>query len=166
MISKRKQRYLVPKDQMLFLKDLGSNKNVFQDYGWKNTGVLFKANMLSYLIEFLKEEIDIDTKEDGTIVRVTYGIERIPDIMALVEMEAYTDDINVDRLVSLAALIAFAKVQQANRGTRRRIDVLDKKHLQKSENLYKLNSSPFKHIGMGKGLLGTKPSRNPFKNIR
>jgi hypothetical protein len=166
MISKRKQRYLVPKDQMLFLKDLGSNKNVFQEYGWKNTGTLFKANMLSYLIEFLKEEIDVETKEDGTIVRTTYGIERIPDIMALKEMEAYTDDLNVDRLVSLAALIAFAKVQQANRGIRKRVEILDKKHLQKSENLYKLNNSPFKHIGMGKGTLGGKPSRNPFKNIR
>ncbi len=166
MMSKRKQRYLVPKDQMLFLKDLGSNKNVFQEYGWKNTGTLFKANMLSYLIEFLKEEIDVETKEDGTIVRTTFGIERIPDIMALKEMEAYTDDVNVDRLVALAALIAFAKVQQANRGIRRRVEILDKKHLQKSENLYKLNNSPFKHIGMGKGTLGGKPSRNPFKNIR
>jgi hypothetical protein len=72
----------------------------------------------------------------------------------------------VDRLVALAALIAFAKVQQANRGIRRRVEILDKKHLQKSENLYKLNNSPFKHIGMGKGTLGGKPSRNPFKNIR
>lgn len=166
MISKRKQRYLVPKDQMLFLKDLGSNKNVYQDYGWKNTGTLFKANMLSYLIEFLKEEIDVETKEDGTIVRTTYGIERIPDPMVLKEMEAYTDDLNVDRLVSLAALIAFAKVQQANRGIRKRVEILDKKHLEKSENLYKLNNSPFRHIGMGSGSKGRRPPRNPFKNIR
>ena len=166
MISKRKQRYLVPKDQMLFLKDLGSNKNVYQDYGWKNTGTLFKANMLSYLIEFLKEEIDVETKEDGTIVRTTYGIERIPDPMVLKEMEAYTDDLNVDRLVSLAALIAFAKVQQANRGIRKRVEILDKKHLEKSENLYKLNNSPFRHIGMGGGSTGKRPPRNPFKNIR
>lgn len=166
MISKRKQRYLVPKDQMLFLKDLGSNKNVYQDYGWKNTGTLFKANMLSYLIEFLKEEIDVETKEDGTIVRTAYGIERIPDPMALKEMESYTDDLNVDRLVSLAALIAFAKVQQANRGIRKRVEILDKKHLEKSENLYKLNNSPFRHIGMGGGSTGKRPPRNPFKNIR
>ena len=166
MISKKKQKYLVPKDQMLFLKDLGSNRNVFQEYGWKNTGTLFKGNMLSYLIEFMKEEIDIDTKENGDVVRTTYGIERIPDIMAIKEMEAYNDDLNVDRIVSLAALIAFAKVQQANRGIRKRVEILDKKHLQKSENLYKLNNSPFRHIGMGSGSVGKKPSRNPFKNIR
>ncbi|BCV01340.1 MAG: hypothetical protein CM15mV42_0160 [uncultured marine virus] len=43
MISKRKQRYLVPKQQILFLKDLGSNRTVYQEYGWKNTGTLFKT---------------------------------------------------------------------------------------------------------------------------
>lgn len=167
MISKRKQRYLVPKDQLMFLKDLGANRNVFQEYGWKNTGTLFKTNILSYLIEFLKEEIDIETKEDGTIVKVMYGIERIPDIMAMKEMQAYNDDVNVDRLVSLAALIAFAKVQQANRGYKKRVETLNKKDLQKSQDLFKLNNSPFRHIGHSKSSSnGMRPPRNPFKNIR
>jgi len=48
MISKKKQRYLVPKDMILFLKDIGANRNVFQEYGWKNVGTLFKGNVLSY----------------------------------------------------------------------------------------------------------------------
>ena len=165
MISKRKQKYLVPKNQILFLKDLGANNNVFQEYGWKNTGTLFKNHLLSYFIEFLKEELDVQTKEDGTIIKTTYGIERIPDLMAMKEMQAYNDDINVDRLVSLAALIAFAKVQQANRGYRKRVEILDKSHLQKSENLYKLKNSPFKHIGHRSGGM-SRPSRSPFKNIR
>lgn len=167
MISKRKQKYLVPKDQVLFLKDLGANKTVYQEYGWRNTGTLFKAHLLSYLIEFLKEEIDQETKEDGTIVRTRYGIERIPDVMALVEMQQYAEGVNVDRLVSLAALIAFAKVQQANRGYRKRTDKTDKKHLEKSENLYKLNkTSLFRHIGSSSGSNGRRPPRNPFKNLR
>ena len=38
MIAKKKQKYLVPKQQILFLKDLGSNRTVYQEYGWKNTG--------------------------------------------------------------------------------------------------------------------------------
>ena len=46
MISRKKQRYLVPKSQIMFLKDLGANANVFQEYGWKNTGTLFKASHL------------------------------------------------------------------------------------------------------------------------
>jgi len=55
MIAKRKQKYLVPKQQILFLKDLGSNKTVYQEYGWKNTGTLFKQHLISYAIEFLRE---------------------------------------------------------------------------------------------------------------
>lgn len=167
MISKKKQKYLVPKDQILFLKDLGANRNVFQEYGWKNVSTIFKAHLLSYLIEWLKEEIDTETKEDGTIVKTVYGIERIPDIMAMREMESYNDSINVDRLVALAALISFAKVQQANRGYRKRVEVLDKKHLEKSANLFKLNTNPFKHLGRSRTQNELmRHSRSPFKNIR
>jgi hypothetical protein len=166
MISKHKQKYLVPKDQIMFLKDLGANRNVYQEYGWKNTGVLFKTHLLSYLIEFLKEEIDVETKEDGTVVKRVYGISRIPDVMAMKEMEAYDDGVNVDRLVSLAALIAFAKIQQSNRGLKKRVEQIQTKSLQKENNLYKLVSSPFRHMGKGNSISGGKPPRNMFKNIR
>ena len=166
MISKKLQKYLVPKNQILFLKDLGANANVFQEYGWKNTGTLFKSHMLSYLIEFLKEEIDVETKEDGTIVKRVYGIERIPDIMAMVEMEAYEEGVNVDRLVSLAALVAFAKVQQANRGYKKRVEYKDTKHLQKSDNLFKLSNSAFRHIGNNSKISSMRPPKNMFKNIK
>jgi hypothetical protein len=161
MMSKRKQRYLVPKSQMLFLKDIGSNANVFQEYGWKNTGTLFKSHLLSYAIEYLKEEIDVTTKTDGTIVRTTYGVERIPDPMLLKEMMAYHPGLNVDRLVAFSALIAFAKVQQSNRGYAKRKESTIK-GLEKSDNLYKLKVSPFRHMG---GSTISK-SRNPFKNYR
>jgi len=166
MISRHKQKYLVPKDQIMFLKDLNSNRNVFQDYGWKNTGTLFKAHLLSYLIEFLKEELDVETTEDGTIVKTKYGIERVPDLMAMEEMKAYDGSINVDRLVALAALIAFAKVQQANRGYKKRVENTDKNYLEKSKNLYKLTVEPFRHMGKGRGSSGMNRPRNPFKNIR
>ena len=49
MIQRKKQRYLVPKSQIMFLKDLGSNNNVFQEYGWKNTGTLFKERLMEQL---------------------------------------------------------------------------------------------------------------------
>lgn len=166
MIQRKKQKYLVPKSQILFLKDLGSNTNVFQEYGWKNTGTLFKSHMLSYLIEFLKEELTHETKDDGTIVKTTYGVERIPDPMAFTEMEAYDDDVNVDRLVSLAALIAFAKVQQANRGYKKRVDQVNTNNLQKSDNLYKLNTSPFRHMGKMRKVPGMSFPKSPFKNMR
>ena len=164
MISKKKQKYLVPKQQILFLKDLGSNANVFQEYGWKNTGVLFKTHLISYAIEFLREEIDADLDEHGNTISSTLGIERIPDPMLLKEMLAYQPGVNVDRLVSFAALIAFAKVQQSNRGYLK-IKETDSS-LENSQNLYKLKYSPFKNIGRGKSTSSKKVRRSGFKNFR
>jgi hypothetical protein len=166
MIAQRKQKYLVPKSMIGFLKELQANKNVHQDYGWKNTGTMFRSHMLNYLIEWLNEEIHVDTEEDGTITHITYGVERIPDMMALEEMSSYHDKLNVDRLVSLSALIAFAKMLQSNIGYRKRVDTEGDEELDKSKKMTKLNSSPFRHIGRGgKGGGGNKP-RSPFKNIK
>jgi hypothetical protein len=167
MISRKKQRYLVPKSQIMFLKDLGANANVFQEYGWKNTGTLFKAHLLSYAIEYTKEELDVETKPDGTIVRTKYGIERIPDPMLLKEMRAYADGVNVDRLVSFCALVAFMKIQLSNRGFAKRTIMDDAaKNLQKSENLFKLNNSPFRHMGKSYYKGGQGVRRSPFKNFK
>ena len=166
MISKRKQRYLVPKNQILFLKDLGSNKSVFSDYGWKNTGVLFKNHLISYAIEFLREEIDEEFDKDGNSISCTLGIERIPDPMLLKEMVAYRPGVNVDRLVAFSSLIAFAKVQQSNRGfSKRKESELDNK-FDNSKNLYKLKYSPFRNIGKNKVINGKKFKKSAFKNLK
>jgi hypothetical protein len=165
MISRKKQRYLVPKDQILFLKDLGSNANVYQTYGWKNTGTLFKQHLLSYGIQYLTEEIDQDIDEKGDIIKVTYGVERIPDGMLLKEMQAYHEGLNVDRLVSFCALIAFAKVQESNRGMQKRFEA--NSNLEKSEKSYKLKLNPFRHIGGSQSIgSGMSKPRSPFKNLK
>jgi hypothetical protein len=168
MIYRKKQKYLVPRSQILFLKDIGANATVYQDYGWRNTGTLFKSHMLSYAIEFLKEELDAEVKTDGTIVRTQYGVERIPDPMLLKEMMAYRDGVNVDRLVSFAALVAFAKVQQANRGYRKRYEETSNvKKLDNSNKFSKLVRSPFRHIGgAGSGFDGMRVPKQPFRNLR
>jgi len=166
MIEKNKQKYLIPKNQIVFLKEAGSNKTVYSDYGWKNTGTLFKNHLLSYLIEWLKEVIDHGTQEDGTIINKKFGIERLPDYMALIEMQSYQAGVNVDRLVALAALIGFVKVQQANVGYSKRVDKASN-NLEKSENLYKLKNSPFRHIGTNASHKDQKRfTKNPFRNIR
>jgi hypothetical protein len=168
MIYRKKQKYLVPRSQILFLKDIGANATVYQDYGWRNTGTLFKSHMLSYAIEFLKEELDAEVKTDGTVVRTKYGVERIPDPMLLKEMMAYRDGVNVDRLVSFAALVAFAKVQQANRGYRKRYEETSNvKKLGNSNKFSKLVRSPFRHIGgTGSGFDGMRVPKQPFRNLR
>ena len=163
MMMKRKQKYLVPKDQILFLKEITSNKAVYADYGWKNTGTLFKSHLLSYAIEYLQEKLDEEIDEDGNIVRTKFGVERIPDIMLLREMQAYQDGLNVDRLVAFSALVAFAKIQQTNRGYVKRV-IRDDGKLEKSDKLSKFNNSPFRH--MGKSLLPVGMKRSPFKNFK
>ena len=166
MISRKKQKYLVPKDMIQFLKDLGANRNVFQEYGWKNVGTIFKGNLLSYGVEFIKEELDVETKEDGTILNTIYGVVRIPDPMLLKEMAAYRDGVNVDRLVAFCALIAFAKIQESNRGYVKRVEV-SQENLDNSKKFSKLIVSPFRHLGSsGSGFSGMKISKSPFKNIR
>ena len=167
MIGMNKQKYLVRKDEMVFLKDLGSNSTVYQEYGWKNTGRLFKDHLLSYVIEYVKEAIDEETKDDGTVVKTTYGVERIPDPMLIVEMQAYEEGLNVDRLVSFAALVAYMKILESNMGLKKRIEKDDAaKKLEKSENLFKLNKSPFRHVGNSSNVYGQKIKRNAFKNLK
>ena len=99
------------KQQIVFLKDLGSNKSVYQEYGWKNTGTLFKSHLISYALEFIRESIDDELDENGEIINQTFGVERIPDPLLLKEMLSYYPGLNVDRLVAFSALIAFAKLQ-------------------------------------------------------
>jgi hypothetical protein len=149
------------------IKDLGANKSVYQDYGWKNTGTLFKQHLLSYGIEFLKEELDVQTDVEGNVTNITYGVERIPDPMLLREMNAYQDGVNVDRLVTFCALVAFAKVQQSNRGLQKRV-IVENDKLENSQNFSKLSMrSPFRHLGNStSNVNGMNKPRSAFKNFR
>jgi hypothetical protein len=167
MISRKKQRYLVPKQQILFLKDLGSNNTVYQEYGWKNTGTLFKSHLISYAIEFIREIINEETDINGVVVSQTLGVERIPDGMLIKEMLAYYPGLNVDRLVAFGALIAFVKIQQSNRGYTKRQES-EEDSLVKSNNFSKLKYSPFKNIGQTKTANNSsnRPIRSGFKNYK
>jgi hypothetical protein len=166
MIARKKQRYLVPKQQILFLKDLGSNRTVYQEYGWKNTGTLFKSHLISYAIEFIREVIDEELDDDGGVMNQTLGVERIPDPMLIKEMSAYYPGLNVDRLVTFGALIAFAKIQQSNRGYTKRRES-EGESLVNSEKISKLKyTSAFKNIGRRRSGLGGNRRRSGFKNIK
>ena len=165
MISRRKQKYLVPKQQILFLKDLGSNRSVFQEYGWKNTGTLFKNHLISYAIEFLREDIDEELDIEGNIISTTKGATRIPDPMLIKEMLAYYPGLNVDRLVAFSALVAFAKIQQSNRGYAKRLEK-NENSLDNSKKFHKLKYSPFRNIGRKKTINGQRMKRTGFKNLR
>jgi hypothetical protein len=165
MIKAKKQKYLVAKSEMLFLKEVEANKTVYQDYGWKNTGTLFKTTLINHLIEFLKEVVEEDIDDNGVITKKYFGIRRIPDIMAMKEMEAYREGVNVDRLVALAALVAYVKILESNSQKEVKVENNIENDLQMSQNLYKFNNSGFKNIGRGSGGMSHR-NRSPFKRIR
>lgn len=164
MINVKKHHYLVPKGQIMFLKELNANLTAFQDYGWKNTGDMFRKHMIPYGVSFLKEEIDAETIPDGTKVKIVYGIERIPDIMLLKEIESYHPDLNVDRLIAFCSLAAFVKVQNANRGYMKRVERDDSTKLA-DKKMYAKESSFFK---TRKPSLDSKynVNKNGFRNLK
>lgn len=164
MIHKKKQRYLVPKDQILFLQELKANQTVYSTYGWKNVGTIFSNHLLSYAIEFCKEVIDQEVNEDGTVIRTHYGVERIHDKWLLEEMLKYRDGLNVDRLVSFSALIAFRTLLISNRGYKKMVEY--KENFQNTQNLYKLVSSPFSNLEKNRSLDVFKQKNRGFKNIK
>jgi hypothetical protein len=87
--------------------------------------------------------------------------------MLLKEMQAYTDGLNVDRMVAFCALVAFMRIQQANRGFNT-VTIMDDtaKNLDKSKNLFKLNSSPFRHMGKSRYAGSQGTNRSAFKNLK
>lgn len=167
LILKNKQKYMVPKDQIVFLKELESNKNVYGTYGWKNTGKIFSGHLLSYGIEFCKEITDQELLPNGNTLKTFYGIERIPDKYLLQEMLQYRDGLNVDRLVAFCALVAFRNLQVANKGFLKTVEY--KENFAKPKNLFNLKSQAFNNMGRTTpDDLGSQFSirRGSFKNIR
>jgi hypothetical protein len=70
-------------------------------------------------------------------------------------------------LVSFCALVAFAKVQQANRGYSKRTENTDgAKALQSTNNFSKLNMSPFRHLGGNRAFKNMKLPRQAFRNLK
>jgi hypothetical protein len=167
MKHKKKTKYLVPGDQMIFRKDFGATtNNTPVEFGWRNIGTVFSKDYLNYAVDFLKEELHEEVLSNGNTIK-TFGIERIPDIMLLKEMEAYTKGLNVDRLVAFSALTAFLKVQQAVRGNKKIKEDLDKNKdkNRRDVNPYEIKKSAFKHLGQQQKGTAYRPDRNPFKNF-
>jgi len=157
MILKNKQKYLVPRDRIVFLQEMKSNQTVYSPYGWKNTGTIFTNHLLSYSVEFCKEVINQDFLPDGSAIKTYYGVERIHDRWLLEEMLKYREGVNVDRLVAFSALVAFRTLLLANQGYKKTIEY--KENFKESKKMYNLSTSPFTNVGK-------RRARNPFKNIR
>lgn len=146
MLIKKRQKYLVPKDEIVFLKEINGT-NAHYEYGWKNTGTIFSNHLLSYGIESVKEVLNEKFTDQGVSVKKTYGVERIGDIWLIEEMLQYRTGLNVDRLVAYCALMAFLKLRIANFGYKK-LKENRNTDLENNKNLYNLNvRTPFKNIG-------------------
>lgn len=153
MITKHKQKYLATKADLPFLKEIDTNSTSYQEYGVRTNTAMW-AHYINKILEYLKEEINVETKSNGEVVKTTYGVERIPDARTIKELINFTDTKgNYDQIVTLGLVIALAKSRQANGLITK---IVDESIVVQKVN-YSKPTSPFKSIGS---------TRNPFKNLK
>lgn len=112
----RRQKYLARKTDMILDKDMDERQTSISDYGVYMTDKLWK-DLLEYAINFLSEKLGTVNREKSDIAnKIVYGVERIPFIGLLREMQGYNENGNFDRLKAFAILIGFVKSQEAKRG--------------------------------------------------
>lgn len=166
MMTKKRQKYLAHIDDMIFDKEYEIRDNVYMAYGWVKTPGLWRK-ILEYGINSLSIELNTVYKEDGTVDRIIHGVERIPDIWLLREMQQYEEGKNADRIIAYCALMAFANRQQIILGIKKKIyrteDKLENK--QKIRNLEE-GRQMFHNIGSSRSSINNNRNRSVFKNIR
>lgn len=91
-----------------FLTDIHPNSTVNRDYGIHMTKDI-KNYLLSVIIEYITEVIDVTRDSDGNIVKEKLGVTRILDPLLLRELIKFTPKLNVDRIVSFGLAVAMAK---------------------------------------------------------
>ena len=91
-----------------FLTDIHPNSTVNRDFGIHMTKDI-KNYLLSNIIEYLTEVIDVERDEHGNIISEKLGVTRILDPLLLKELLKYTPKLNVDRIVSFGLALSMAK---------------------------------------------------------
>lgn len=91
-----------------FLNDIHPNSTVNRDYGIHMTKDI-KNYLLSLIIEYITEVIEIERDEQGNIIKERLGVSRILDPLLLKELIKFTPKLNVDRVVSFGLTLAMAK---------------------------------------------------------
>jgi hypothetical protein len=167
MRSKKRQKYLVFRDEMIFDKELDIKLSGNERYGITMTPRLWKV-LLEYAVNSLSEVMYEERDQEGNVTRIHYGVERITDPMILKEMQLYQPGMNADRLISYALLMTFVKILQASGRMRKKIERSDDKLENPSKFVtFKGADRPlFQNIGRAGNGNMLRANRNPFKNIR
>lgn len=163
------QRYLATKDQLSFVSELKTNRDVYSPYGFK-TNETIKTYFIDLVFEYLSEELDVIrmSKHLSQIAKHVYGVERIRDYALLEELRQYHDKLNTDRFIAFGAGLALMKAFRKSNIGITRIDETStsKEHVTKE---IKGQQSFFKHHGniiyteQGKPI---KLDRSYFKNYK
>jgi hypothetical protein len=167
MRSKKRQKYLVFKDEMIFDKELDLKLSGNERYGVTMTPRLWKV-LLEYAVNSLSEVMHEERDTEGNVTRIHYGVERITDPMILKEMQVYQPGLNADRLISYALLMAYIKILQASGRIKKKIERSNDKLENPSKMvIFKGEDRPmFKNIGRGGNGNMLRQNRSPFKNIK
>jgi len=91
-----------------FLTDIHPNSTVNRDFGIHMTKDI-KNYLLSNIIEYLTEVIEIDRDKEGNVISEKLGVTRILDPLLLKELLKFTPKLNVDRVVSFGLALSMAK---------------------------------------------------------
>ena len=68
-----------------------------------------KNYILSLIIEYITEVIDVERDESGNIIKEKLGVTRILDPLLIKELIKFTPKLNVDRVISFGLTLAMAK---------------------------------------------------------
>lgn len=159
MQLKKRMRHLAPSNEML--TDAEGNDNTGKRFGWHNTTNTWRK-ILQYGVDSLSEELEAaSTNEDGKVTLARYGVERIPFIWLLKEMQVYQAGQNADRVIAFCALMTFAKLWQAKMDIKKRVERVE----EKTRNSHTFTKSSFlKSIGQSsKG--ATIPRGMTFRSV-
>lgn len=168
MRGKKRQKYLIYRDEMIFDKEIDAISGQ-QKYGVTMTPRLWKT-LLEYAVnslsEVMYEERDPAT---GEVIRLHYGVERITDIMLLKEMQAYQHGVNVDRIITYGLLQGLIKAYQAAGRIRKKVERSNKELENPSKMVkFKRGSDPlFRNIERGaQSVLSKMKMRSPYRHIK
>jgi len=130
-----------------FLNDIHPNSTVNRDYGIHMTKDI-KNYLMSLIIEYITEVVEVDRDEDGNTVKERLGVTRILDPVLIKELIKFTPKLNVDRVISFGLTLAMAKslntqVIISNTNDDNRINAYFRE--KKGNSLFRTTSSPFRY---------------------
>lgn len=110
MISKNDGHYL--EDQPEWLKEYVPNTTVNRKKGIHRSALAIRNFLDGTFKSYLDEVIEIEKSEDGSIIKETIGVTRIPDPMLCEEITKFSKDpkhkVNTDRVIAAELAVALA----------------------------------------------------------